>query len=242
MRSSADSSEALVKTRSRPAPGRNRLSERPGARPISTSWVQLVATVHHCIGNSGPLPEPIAAAIARAISPSARCSRVTQFRGPRQSLTAPIILLRHAGAGSALPARLTSICEGAAGQDKKGSRSFWPTLAQQSRDLPNVNRFVKPSSFRKRYADVFAGDRHGARSHLRAVSPINDGHFDLRPQSAHFTQMPAQLRRSPRSRARGSWRSWRQHHHDTSRRRLDQEDGPADSISPPMACPMKIQL
>src|SRR6516162_2056137 len=116
-----------------------------------------------CICNSGPLPEPIGAAIKENnMVAVAVLSGNRNFEGRVHPLTkanylaSPMLVVAYALAGSM---RIDLLKE-PLGADKKGKpvhlADLWPSneeIAEQ------VRRFVKPSSFRKRYADVFAGDR-----------------------------------------------------------------------------------
>jgi aconitate hydratase len=116
-----------------------------------------------CIGNSGPLPEPIAAAITKAdLTVCSVLSGNRNFEGRVNPLTranylaSPMLVLAYALAGS----MKVDLLKDSLGKDKKGKPVHLADLWPSNREIADaVRRFVKPSSFRKRYADVFAGDR-----------------------------------------------------------------------------------
>ncbi len=115
-----------------------------------------------CIGNSGPLPEPVAAAIKdRDLVVSAVLSGNRNFEGrihPQVRaayLASPPLVVAYALAGS-IDVDLTTEPLGT-GSD--GAPVFlkdvWPTNAEV-RDA--IERAVTPELFRKTYAEVFTGD------------------------------------------------------------------------------------
>jgi aconitate hydratase len=116
-----------------------------------------------CIGNSGPLPEPIANAIAVAdLTVCSVLSGNRNFEGRVNPLTranylaSPMLVLAYALAGSLK----VDLLKDPLGTDKKGKPVYLAELWPSNREIADtVRRFVKPGSFRKRYADVFAGDR-----------------------------------------------------------------------------------
>ncbi len=117
-----------------------------------------------CIGNSGPLPEAIAGAIAKGdLTVCSVLSGNRNFEGRVNPLTranylaSPMLVLAYALAGS----MKLDLMKDPLGTDNKGKPVYladlWPTNKEIAQ---TVERFVKPSSFRARYADVFTGDRH----------------------------------------------------------------------------------
>ncbi len=116
-----------------------------------------------CIGNSGPLPEPIAAAIGKGdLTVCSVLSGNRNFEGRVNPLTkanylaSPMLVLAYALAGS----MKVNLLKDPVGTDKKGKPVFLSELWPSSQEIAAaVRRFVKPASFRKRYADVFAGDK-----------------------------------------------------------------------------------
>ncbi len=116
-----------------------------------------------CIGNSGPLPEPIAAAItAGDLTVASVLSGNRNFEGRVNPLTkanylaSPMLVVAYALAGS----MKVDLLKEPLGTDKKGKLVYLSDLWPSNQEIADtIRRFVKPSSFRKRYADVFAGDR-----------------------------------------------------------------------------------
>ncbi|MDQ7248501.1 aconitate hydratase AcnA [Dongia sedimenti] len=115
-----------------------------------------------CIGNSGPVPDPIADAIAKGdLVAGAVLSGNRNFEGrvnpacKANYLASPMLVVAYALAGSLK----VDITKDPLGYDKKGQpvylKDVWPT-AKEIADA--VAKFVKPSDFKKRYADVFKGD------------------------------------------------------------------------------------
>jgi aconitate hydratase len=116
-----------------------------------------------CIGNSGPLPEPISAAIiAGDLAVASVLSGNRNFEGRVNPLTkanylaSPMLVVAYALAGS----MKVDLLKDTLGTDKKGKLVYLADLWPSNQEIAaTVRRFVKPSNFRKRYADVFAGDR-----------------------------------------------------------------------------------
>jgi aconitate hydratase len=115
-----------------------------------------------CIGNSGPLPDPIADAIVKGdLVAGAVLSGNRNFEGrvnpncKANYLASPMLVVAYALAGSLK----VDITRDPLGYDKKGKpvylKDIWPT-GKEIADA--VARFVKPADFKKRYADVFKGD------------------------------------------------------------------------------------
>jgi aconitate hydratase len=115
-----------------------------------------------CIGNSGPVPDPIADAIAKGdLVAGAVLSGNRNFEGrvnpacKANYLASPMLVVAYALAGSLK----VDVTKDPLGYDKKGQpvylKDIWPT-AKEVADA--VAKFVKPADFKKRYADVFKGD------------------------------------------------------------------------------------
>jgi aconitate hydratase len=115
-----------------------------------------------CIGNSGPLPDPIADAIAKGdLVAGAVLSGNRNFEGrvnpscKANYLASPMLVVAYALAGNLK----LDISKDPIGYDKKNQpvylKDIWPTTKQIN---DAVAKFVKPSDFKKRYADVFKGD------------------------------------------------------------------------------------
>ena len=115
-----------------------------------------------CIGNSGPLPDPIAKAVTDGdLVAAAVLSGNRNFEGrvhPQvraNYLASPMLVVAFALAGT-INGNLT---EQPIGRDRKNQpvylRDIWPSPKEIAE---TVRRSVTPSMFRSRYADVFTGD------------------------------------------------------------------------------------
>ncbi len=117
-----------------------------------------------CIGNSGPLPDAISAAInSNELIASAVISGNRNFEGRvspdvrANYLASPPLVVAYALAGSTkIDLRTQPL-----GQDKKGNDVFlkdiWPTKAEIA-ELQD--KYVTNAMFTERYSDVFKGDKH----------------------------------------------------------------------------------
>ena len=115
-----------------------------------------------CIGNSGPLPEPVHNAVeAGDLTVCAVLSGNRNFEGRVHPLTkgnylaSPPLVVAYALAGSLRVDLYTDPI----GQDEAGDdvylKDIWPT----NREIAEtIDRCVTPAMFRERYADVFKGD------------------------------------------------------------------------------------
>jgi aconitate hydratase len=116
-----------------------------------------------CIGNSGPLPDPIAEAVTKGdLVVASVLSGNRNFEGRvnphvrANYLASPMLVVAYALAGSLN----VDLIHEPLGQDKKGQPVFLRDLWPSSQEIQSViRRAVTPAMFRKRYADVFAGDR-----------------------------------------------------------------------------------
>jgi aconitate hydratase len=117
-----------------------------------------------CIGNSGPLPEPISEAInANDLVAVSVLSGNRNFEGRVSAdvkanyLASPPLVVAYALAGT-IRADITEAPLGrsAAGEDVY-LRDVWPSNAEVA---SMVQQAVTPAMFRARYADVFKGDSH----------------------------------------------------------------------------------
>jgi len=114
-----------------------------------------------CIGNSGPLPEPVAESITN--NDIVACSVLSgnrNFEGrvhPQVRanwLASPPLVVAYALAGTAR----IDLSHDALGQDSNGQdvylKDIWPTRAEIAVEVAKVNNTM----FRREYADVFKGD------------------------------------------------------------------------------------
>ena len=117
-----------------------------------------------CIGNSGPLPEPIHDAVeAGDLTVCAVLSGNRNFEGRVHPLTkgnylaSPPLVVAYALAGSLRVDLYTDPI----GRDADGNDVFlkdiWPTGREVAE---TIDRCVTPAMFRERYADVFKGDEN----------------------------------------------------------------------------------
>ena len=115
-----------------------------------------------CIGNSGPLPEPVAEAVKREkLVVAAVLSGNRNFEGRVHSqvranyLASPPLVVAYALAGSVE----VDLATEPLGTDPAGApvylRDLWPSAAEV-RDA--VRRFVTSAQFQKEYSEVFRGD------------------------------------------------------------------------------------
>ena len=115
-----------------------------------------------CIGNSGPLPDPVAKAITEAdLVGAAVISGNRNFEGrvhPQvraNYLASPMLVVAYALAGSV---NLDLTTEPVGYDSKKKPvylKDIWPSPKEISAAIAKA---VKPASFKKRYGDVFKGD------------------------------------------------------------------------------------
>jgi aconitate hydratase len=116
-----------------------------------------------CIGNSGPLPDPIAESITKNdLVAAAVLSGNRNFEGRvnphvrANYLASPMLVVAYAIAGS----MTIDLTKDPLGTDKKGKpvylRDIWPSNKEIQ---DTVRKCVTAAMFKKRYADVFAGDR-----------------------------------------------------------------------------------
>jgi aconitate hydratase len=115
-----------------------------------------------CIGNSGPLPDPVAKAITEAdLVAAAVISGNRNFEGrvhPQvraNYLASPMLVVAYALAGSVN----MDLTKEPVGYDAKNKpvylKEIWPSPKEISAAIAKA---VKPASFKKRYGDVFKGD------------------------------------------------------------------------------------
>jgi len=133
-------------------------------KPLSKLGFSIVAYgCTTCIGNSGPLPDPVANAVTEGdLVAAAVISGNRNFEGrvhPQvraNYLASPLLVVAYALAGS-VNADLT---KEPIGYDKKNKpvylQDIWPS---QTEIANTVRKCVTPAMFRSRYADVFTGDK-----------------------------------------------------------------------------------
>jgi aconitate hydratase len=115
-----------------------------------------------CIGNSGPLPDPVSKAVTEAdLVAAAVISGNRNFEGrvhPQvraNYLASPMLVVAYALAGSVT----FDLTRDPIGYDKKGQpvylKDIWPSPQEISAAIAKA---VKPAAFRQRYGNVFDGD------------------------------------------------------------------------------------
>jgi len=118
-----------------------------------------------CIGNSGPLPEPISEAIAEGdLVVCSVLSGNRNFEGrvnPQTRanyLASPMLVVAYALAGT----MTLDLATQPLGVDRKGEPVYLKNLWPSSREIADtVRQAVSATQFRKRYADVFTGGAPG---------------------------------------------------------------------------------
>ena len=142
-----------------------------------------------CIGNSGPLAEPIAAAIEEGdLMAAAVLSGNRNFEGRisphvrANYLASPPLVVAYALAGS----MNRDVLEGPLGKDSDGKpvylKDIWP---KDSEIQDIIARVLTPEMFAKRYADVFKGPEK-----WRAIEPAAGLTFPWNPGSTYVQHPP----------------------------------------------------
>ncbi|MDA8653768.1 aconitate hydratase AcnA [Alphaproteobacteria bacterium] len=141
-----------------------------------------------CIGNSGPLPEPISKAInENNIVATSVLSGNRNFEGRvspdvrANYLASPMLVVAYAIAGTVK----LNLATDPLGKDKKGNpvylKDIWPT----SKEIADtVRTCVTPAMFRDRYKDVFKGD-----ASWRKIKPAKGQTFTW-DKSSTYVQKP----------------------------------------------------
>jgi aconitate hydratase len=142
-----------------------------------------------CIGNSGPLPEPVAEAVQQnKLVVAAVLSGNRNFEGRinplvrANYLASPPLVVAYAIAG----AMDVDLHRNPLGVDQDGKevylKDIWPTQAEVA-DV--VRRCVRDEMFQKEYADVFKGD-----ARWQGMRTPESDMFDWDPNSTYIKQPP----------------------------------------------------
>ena len=142
-----------------------------------------------CIGNSGPLPEPVAQAIdEHGIAGVAVLSGNRNFEGRihpqvRMSfLASPPLCVAYALAGTAD----VNLTEDPIGLDRDGTpvylREIWPSNDEVARV---VNEAMDPNAYRERYGQIFEGD-----DRWKALAVPEGDLYAWDPESTYITEPP----------------------------------------------------
>jgi aconitate hydratase len=142
-----------------------------------------------CIGNSGPLPEPVAKAVTEAdLVAAAVISGNRNFEGrvhPQvraNYLASPMLVVAYALAGSVS----LDLTKDPVGYDRKKRpvylKDIWPSPKEISAAIAKA---VKPAAFRKRYGNVFDGD-----ANWRKVPLVKGLTYQWDPKSTYVQNPP----------------------------------------------------
>ena len=160
------------------------------------AFVAGTVAVHNCIGNSGPLPEPVAEAVQdNDLVVAAVLSGNRNFEGRihpqvRASfLASPPLVVAYALAGTVD----IDLMHDPIGTDVNGEtvylRDIWPS---QEEVREAVTRAVTPDLFEKNYAHVFDGDEH-----WRSLPNTEGELFNWDPNSTYIQEPPFFMDMSP---------------------------------------------
>jgi aconitase A len=153
------------------------------------AFVAGTVAVHNCIGNSGPLPEPVAEAVQdNDLVVAAVLSGNRNFEGRihpqvRASfLASPPLVVAYALAGT-VDIDLTNepIATDVNGENIY-LRDLWPTQ-EEIRDV--VSKSITPELFEENYAHVFDGDEH-----WRSLPNTEGELFKWNPNSTYIQEPP----------------------------------------------------
>ncbi len=153
------------------------------------AFVAGTVAVHNCIGNSGPLPEPVAEAVQENdLVVAAVLSGNRNFEGRihpqvRASfLASPPLVVAYALAGTVD----IDLTKDPIGTDVNGEaiylRDLWPTQ-DEVRDV--VAKSISPELFEENYAHVFEGDEH-----WRSLPNTEGELFRWDPNSTYIQEPP----------------------------------------------------
>ncbi len=190
-----------------------------------------------CIGNSGPLPDPVTKAIGDGdLVVTSVLSGNRNFEGRVNPLTranylaSPMLVVVYALAGS----MKIDITKDPIGIGKGGKpvylKDLWPSNAEVAK---TVDKFVTAKAFKKRYADVFKGDKFWRCDQDQADPDLRLGRqLDLRAEPALLRGHGQDAGRARQHQRRAAARPVRRfdHHRPHLARRLDQEGQPGRQV------------
>lgn len=141
-----------------------------------------------CIGNSGPLPEPISQAIREGnLSVSSVLSGNRNFEGRIHQevkanwLASPPLVVAFALAGTTR----VDLSKEPLGHDADGKPVYLSEIWPTSQEIADAVRMVDGAMFSKEYSEVFSGDEH-----WQAI-PVGDGKtYDWRDDSTYVKNPP----------------------------------------------------
>jgi len=142
-----------------------------------------------CIGNSGPLADPIAGAIEESkLTCAAVLSGNRNFEGrihphvKMQFLASPPLVVAYALAGTVDTDLTTQPIGTSDAGEAVYLRDIWPTSEEIAR---TIQQSMDPDAYRKRYAEIFTGDE---RWHALEVPEGDLYHWD--PNSTYIAEPP----------------------------------------------------
>ena len=151
-----------------------------------------------CIGNSGPLPDPIAKAIEENnITVAGALSGNRNFEGrihPQLKLNylaSPMLVVAYALAGS----MKVDLYKDPLGQDEKGNDVYLKDIWPSNKEITEaVAQNLTPQMFQNRYADVFKGDQQ-----WRSLTDTKSVTYDWEEESTYVKHPPffANMNKSP---------------------------------------------
>lgn len=165
-----------------------------------------------CIGNSGPLLEPIEKAIQQAdLTVASVLSGNRNFEGrvhplvKTNWLASPPLVVAYALAGSVR----INLSEEPLGTGKDGQPVYLKDIWPSQKEIAEAIQKVDTEMFHKEYAEVSPATRNGRRSRCRSRTPTS-GRPTPPTSSIHPSSntSPRRRRPSPTSSRRGCWRCW----------------------------------
>lgn len=141
-----------------------------------------------CIGNSGPLPEPIETAIKQNdLTVSAVLSGNRNFEGrihplvKANWLASPPLVVAYALAGSTQ----LDLTSDPIGQDKQGHSVYLKDIWPSSQQIADAVEMVKTDMFRKEYSEVFKGD-----AEWQSIQVTGSDTYHWQPESTYIRLPP----------------------------------------------------
>ncbi len=142
-----------------------------------------------CIGNSGPLPEPVADAVRKgALVAAAVLSGNRNFEGRihplvrANYLASPPLVVAYALAGDINVDLTREPLSYTSSGDPVFLRDLWPSPEEVA---ATVARAVKPEMFARQYAEVFTGD-----ANWKSLPPVAGVSYAWEPDSTYIKQPP----------------------------------------------------
>ncbi|ARU88666.1 aconitate hydratase AcnA [Pseudomonas sp. M30-35] len=141
-----------------------------------------------CIGNSGPLPEPIEKAIQSAdLTVASVLSGNRNFEGrvhplvKTNWLASPPLVVAYALAGNVR----INIAEESLGDDKDGNPVYLKDIWPSQKEISDAILKVDTAMFRKEYAEVFSGDEQ-----WQAIKVSEDDTYNWQSDSTYIQHPP----------------------------------------------------